>query len=159
MGRPHSFMDKEFNRNHYDPDDRIDFTPGQVFVVMPFGKPQMDKVYSVIKNECAKLNLSIKRVDENVGSGFILREITKLIEDAEFIIVDLTHERPNVYYELGYAHGVGNEDLDILLIAKKGTRIHFDISPLRIMFYESMTHLHSIIKSSMSEMIRKTRNK
>ena len=66
------------------------------------------------------------RVDENVGSGLVVGEITKLIEDAEFIICDLSLERPNVYYELGYAHGVGNEANDILLIAKEGTNLHFD---------------------------------
>ncbi len=30
-------------------------------------------------------------------------------------MVDLTNEKSNVYYELRYAHGVVNEDCDILL--------------------------------------------
>jgi hypothetical protein len=58
-----------------------------------------------------------RNMDEDEGSGFVLREITDLIERAELIICDLTRERPNVYYELGYAHGVGNEAMDILLVA------------------------------------------
>jgi hypothetical protein len=66
-------------------------------------------------------------VDETtVGSGFIIREITESIERAEFLVFDLSYERPNVYYELGYAHGVGNEAPEILLIAREGTSVHFD---------------------------------
>jgi len=98
-----------------------------------------------------------KRVDENTGSGFIVREITELIEKAEFIIFDLTNERPNVYYEPGYAHGVGNEALDILLIAREGTIIHFDIALLRIQFYRSTEHLRTIVFNNLKRMIQDTR--
>ena len=117
----------------------------------------MDDVYSAIKDECIKLNLRPVRVDENVGSGFIIQEIKDLIEQAEFIIFDLTKERPNVYYELGYAHGVGNEAHDVLLLAKEGAKLHFDIAPLRTQFYRSTEHLRSIVNTSLKEMIRVTR--
>lgn len=157
MGRKHTFMDEEFRRPDYDPYDSGSFEQGLVFVAMPFHGDEIRDVYSAIKDECSKIGLRARRVDENIGSGFIIREITDLIERAEFIIFDLTHERPNVYYELGYAHGVGNEPLDILLIAKEGTNVHFDIAPLRIQFYKTTEHLRSIIASSLKEMIQKTR--
>jgi len=157
MGRKHTFMDEEFGGLDYDPDDQGTFEPKIVFVAMPFLGDDVQDKYSAIKDECSKLELKAKRVDENVGSGFIIKEITELIEQAEFIIFDLTQERPNVYYELGYAHGVGNEPLDILLIAKEGTKIHFDIAPMRIQFYKTTEHLRSIVASSLIEMIRKTR--
>ncbi|HEX8599420.1 MAG TPA: hypothetical protein VF952_12995 [Chloroflexia bacterium] len=149
-------MDREFGHQDYDPRDQGDFEPNLVFVMMPFNE-DMDDVYSAIKGECSRLGLRAARVDENVGSGFIIREITDLIERAEFLICDLTYERPNVYYELGYAHGVGNEALDILLIAKHGTNLHFDISAQRVQLYKSTEHLRSIISHNLKEMIRRTR--
>jgi hypothetical protein len=151
-------MDEEFGRPDYDPYDQGSYERDLVFVAMPFHE-DMKEVYSAIKDECSKLGLRARRVDENVSSGFIIREVTELIERAEFIIFDLTHERPNVYYELGYAHGVGNEPLDILLIAKEGTILYFDIAPLRVRFYRTTEHLCSIIASSLQEMIRKTRRR
>ena len=157
MGRKHTFMDREFGRDEYDPNDQGEFIENLVFVAMPFLGEEFQEIYSAIKDECSKLNLFVKRVDENTGSGFIIREITELIEDAEFIIFDLTNERPNVYYELGYAHGVGSESLDILLIAREGTRIHFDIAPLRIQFYRSTEHLRSIVFNNLKRMIQETR--
>lgn len=150
-------MDREFRRPDYDPEDAGEFEPNTVFVIMPFTGEQMREAYSAIKDECSKLCLTAKRVDENVGSGFVIRETTELIEDSEFIICDLTNERPNVYYELGYAHGVGNESSDILLIAKEGTNLHFDIAPLRVQYYRSTEHLRLIVASSLKEMIRVTR--
>jgi hypothetical protein len=98
-----------------------------------------------------------RRVDENIGSGFVIREVAGLIERAEFIVCDLTNERPNVYYELGYAHGVGNEAMDILLIAKEGTALHFDIAPLRVQYYSSTEHLRAIVSSGLKAMITATR--
>jgi hypothetical protein len=121
---------------------------------MRFSGDESGDVYSAIKDECNKPGLNAKQVDENTGSGIIINEITQLIEDAEFIICDLTSERPNVYYELGYAHGVGNEPMDILLIAKEGT----DIAPSRVEFYGSTQHLRSIVSDKLKVMIRETRN-
>ena len=123
--RKHTFIDTEFNKDDYDPDDDGDYIENLVFVGMPFQGSEMDDVYAAIKDECLRLGLNPKRVDENVGSGFVIKEITELIEDAEFIIFDLTRERPNVYYELGYAHGIGNEGADILLNCKGRYRATF----------------------------------
>jgi hypothetical protein len=157
MGRDHTFSDKEFNTWNYDPEDRGEFEKNLVYVIMSFTGDDMRIVYSVIKDECQKIGLNAIRADEIIGSSFIYREITNLIERAEFIICDLSYERPNVYYEFGYAHGVGNENMDILLIAKEATKIHFDIVPLRINFYENSDHLREIINVNLKKMIEITR--
>lgn len=157
MGRKSTFYDQQFRGNDWDPEDPGEFEHGLVFVAMSFSGQEMDDVYSAIKDECVKLDLRPIRVDENVGSGFVIQEIKDLIEKAEFIIFDLSKERPNVYYELGYAHGVGNEAQDILLLAKEETTLHFDIAPLRVLFYRSIEHLRSIVNANLKEMTRLTR--
>jgi hypothetical protein len=157
MGRDSTFYDQQFRGSDYDPDDEGDFERNLVFVAMPFAGQDMDNVYSAIKDEFTKLDLRPVRVDENIGSGFVIQEIKNLIEKAEFIIFDLSEERPNVYYELGYAHGVGNEAEEILLLARQGTNLHFDIAPLRVQIYRSTENLRSIVRSNLKEMIRITR--
>jgi len=157
MGRKSTFYDEQFRGADWNPDDPGDFEPNLVFVCMSFSGQETDDVYSAIRDECNKLKLRPRRVDENVGAGFVVREITDLIERAEFIIFDLTNERPNVYYELGYAHGIGNEAMDILLLAKEGTKLHFNVAPLRVQYYRSAEHLRSVVSSSLKEMICATR--
>lgn len=138
--------------------DKESFEKGVVFVAMSFAQPGMDDVFSAIRDICRRMKLSPKRVDENLTSGFIILEVVNLIERAEFIIFDLTHERPNVYYELGYAHGVGNAPSNILLVAKQGTVLHFDIAALRVQFYDSTESLRIIVKNSLAAMLKATRN-
>jgi hypothetical protein len=158
MGRDSTFYDQQFRGKDWDEDDPGDFEKDLVFVAMSFTGQEMDDVYCAIKDECKKLRLNPLRVDEKIGSGFVIQEIKDSIEMAEFVIFDLSKERPNVYYELGYAHGVGNEAEDILLLAKEGSEIHFDIAPLRIQFYSSTEHLRKIVNKNLKEMIRVTRN-
>lgn len=153
MGRQSSFGDQQF----YGVTTNASFKQGLVFVIMSFDEKNSD-TYSAIKDECKKLKLRAVRVDEVGGSGIILRNIFNYIEDAEFLIVDLTDEKPNVYYELGYAHGVGNEDYDILLVAKEGTKLHFDIAPLTVHFYSSTEHLRRIVNEQLKMMIKFTRH-
>lgn len=154
-----SFMDRQFGLKR-DQDDRGDrFEPNLVFVIMSFGGQGMDETYSAIRDECDRLGLRALRADDNTGAGFIIKEIVEGIEGAEFIICDLTHERPNVYYELGYAHGVGNQPLNMLLIAKGETTLHFDIMPLRVRFYSSTEHLRAIISANLRQMMEQTRKR
>jgi len=129
------------------------YSPGKVFVAMAFSEvPEESKTYQAIVRACKKLNLSASRVDELAGSGHILIRIVDAIEDGEFLIFDLTKEKPNVYYELGYAHGVGNRPEDIVLIAKKGAKVHFDIMPLRILFYTSSRDLEKKLGSELKKL-------
>lgn len=157
MGDRHPFMSREFGRDDYDPDNPGSFKPDMVGVAMPFKGEEWDNVYAVIKEECVKLALKPQRVDEYVRSGIVIRDIAELIESAEFLIFDLSAERQNVYYELGYAHGVGNEADDILLIARQGTHLHYDIAGLRVHFYDSLDDLRAVLSRSLGVMIRATR--
>jgi hypothetical protein len=150
-------MSREFGREDYDPDDSGEYIEGLVGVAMPFKGKEWDEVYSLICDVCREMNLRPQRVDEYVRSGIVVRDIAELIEDSEFLIFDLSRERQNVYYELGYAHGVGNEASEILLIAEEQTELHYDIAGLRIHFYKSPKHLRSILSKALREMIRLSR--
>ena len=54
------------------------------------------------------------------------------------MIVDLTKERPNVFFEAGYAHGIGKTPI---YIAKEGTTVHFDVKDYPIITFKNMTKL------------------
>jgi hypothetical protein len=157
MGRKHSFISSEFRGDDYDSSDDGEFIPDLVGVAMPFKGPECDEAYERIKGACKTLGLRPERVDEYSRSGVVLRDIAELIENAEFLIFDLSYERQNVYYELGYAHGVGNEASDILLVAREGTKLHYDISGLRVHFYGSLDELHRIIENNLKKMIETAR--
>lgn len=146
-------MDREFNRRRYDDEDEGTYVPRLVFVMMSFVAQGADAAYTAIKSACDELHLNAVRIDDaHAGSGFIIRDVIEMIEAAEFLVCDLTDERPNVYYELGYAHGVGNEADDILLVARIGTKLHFDIAPLRVRYYVDHPELYEIVKEQMSIM-------
>jgi hypothetical protein len=95
-------------------------------------------IHSAIKRGCEAAGVRAHRVDEVEHSGAITRLILDHIERHRFLISDLTHERPNVYYEIGYAHGLKKE---VVLTAQKGTKLHFDISVYNVIFYSSGTEL------------------
>ena len=60
-----------------------------------------------------------------VGDFQISTQMMNMIALARLVIADLTHERPNVYFELGYARGIRKDRSD--LRRREGTQIHFDV--------------------------------
>lgn len=135
----------------------VTFKQRQVFVLMPMEGEDAEEIYRALKVACTTVDLIATRVDERVGARIIMQDIDRMMGEAEFLIFDLSKERPNVYYELGYAHGIGNHAENILLIAREGTRIHFDVAPLRVQFYRSTDHLQSLVASQLSAMKKVTR--
>lgn len=133
----------------------MQYIKNQVFIGMQFA--EMDDIYQVIKAACTENFLNPIRVDELTNSNSIIDDVKKLIEDAEFIIIDLTHNNANVYYELGYADGVGNEACDILLTAKIGTNLHFDTRHRRVNFYKDAYDLQNILKEKLPKFIEEGR--
>lgn len=106
----------------------------KIFVVMQF-TPQYNELYSnVIKPVCKDLALDAIRADETYEPGLIIADITRKIIEATVIIAEITPANPNVYYEVGYAHALNKPTI---LIAEKPTKIPFDVSPFRVLFYEN----------------------
>ena len=60
----------------------------------------------MIKPTCEKFGLTAIRVDDIYKSGLIINDIARSIEEASVIIADVTIDNPNVFYEVGYAHGI-----------------------------------------------------
>jgi len=110
---------------------------GLIFVLMSLN-PGLNQIYDEII-DAAKLfdkNLKILRIDQKLGDYPITKEILEYIECAELIVCDLTEEKPNVYYELGYARG---KSKTVIHCAKKGTNLHFDVKDFHTVFYENTT--------------------
>lgn len=94
-----------------------------VFVIMAF-RDDMEPIFEGIRHAGGALGLTVKRVKDLQGDYRITDQIIRMIDSARFVVADLTHERPNVYFELGYARGLGKT---VVTIAREGTAVHFDV--------------------------------
>ena len=136
--------------NNYEPDvllgqmrtllrhalDEEPIHPHFVFILMPF-KKEFDEIYKAIKSAGKLTNgkhLRIERIDKRLGDFDISDEILRSIRQSGLIVCDITSENPNVFYELGYARGIRKR---VVHCASEGSRIPFDISHFRHIFYKS----------------------
>ena len=117
------------------------------FVMMAMtNDSEFEEVYQIIKSECKEFDITAERIDEVHSSGLITDEILEKIDSSEYLIVDLSLERPNVYYELGYSHGIGKDSKKIILMAKRGTKRHFDIRNMRTILYNDHNDLRKKLR-------------
>ncbi len=113
---------------------------GYVFIAMPMSPKdqQLEDVLDGIKEAARKCGLNAERVDEAQSNERITDRILESIRKAEFVIVDLTNSRPNVFYEAGYAHGIGKIPI---YIAREGTKPEFDIKDYPVIFFGGIKQL------------------
>ncbi|NRT90897.1 hypothetical protein [Clostridium beijerinckii] len=110
------------------------------FVVMSFSENKVLKdAYELgIKATIKKCGYNCIRVDEIEHNRRITDKVIECIKSAKFIIADLTEQRPNCYYELGFAHALEKE---VIHLVKEGEVIHFDIKDYNFIVYSSITEL------------------
>jgi hypothetical protein len=117
------------------------------FIMMAMKKDDdLERTYQVIKEVCGEFDIRAERIDEIATSGVINDEVLEKIKESEYLFVDLTFERPNVYYELGYTHGLDKSNERIILMARKGTKLHFDIRNMRTIFYRNHEELRREVR-------------
>jgi hypothetical protein len=116
-----------------------------VFILMSMD-PQDDSlvdVHNAIRAECAAFGLDATRVDDIEHQDRITDQILQHIASAEFIVADLSGERPNVYYEVGYAHALGKRPV---LVRKRDTRLHFDLLVHNVPEYRNIAELQTTLR-------------
>ncbi len=88
------------------------------------------------------LTIDVVRVDEiHESKKEKIVAIKKMIEDADFIISDLTHYRPSVLWEMGYASALGKHIICMIYSAGKKKRdniidLPYDIRSLDVIEYD-----------------------
>ncbi|WP_157057007.1 TIR domain-containing protein [Herbaspirillum autotrophicum] len=115
-------------------DFRVSSVSATAFVVMEFTESFNDLYAQVIKPICEQFSVETLRADERYGPGSILTDIQKQIVESSLIIADITPMNANVFYEVGYAHALRKPTI---LLAQRGTKLPFDISGFRTIFYDN----------------------
>ena len=117
-----------------------DVIPGYAFIAMPMDPDDhsLIDVLEAVKDAATKCGVNVERIDEVQSNEPITDRILESIQRAEYIIVDLTHSKPNVFFESGYAHGLGKIPI---YFAKQGTKIEFDLKDYPVLFYRNLKEL------------------
>jgi hypothetical protein len=123
-----------------------------VLVVMSYAdRPELKDTYGTFRRICSTLGYTCERVTEKNAPTRILPEILERIRRAAFTIVDLTDLRPNVFYELGYADGLGGK---VIVTAKQGTELPFDVKDIPTILWESQEELGEDLRERIQSVVK-----
>jgi hypothetical protein len=140
--------DPEFDQQLSPQRDIVEqiFESGYVFIAMPMAgnNPAYDDVHDAIQEAAQGCGLNAERIDDVQTNERITDKLLESIKRAQFVVADLTDSRPNVFYEAGYAYGLGKIPI---YIARDGTHLEFDIKDYPIIFFSSMRELKTKLKA------------
>jgi len=97
----------------------------QAFVAMSFA-PELDSIWTdAIKKGIENAGYSVYRIDVKPHSDRIDTKIMTEIKNSRFLVADVTGQRQGVYFEAGYALGLG---LPVIWSCRKDDfkNVHFD---------------------------------
>ena len=92
---------------------RAERTKKYVFAAMPFEKKYDDVFFVAMSGAARALKVGCERIDQSPFVGDIVTAIRKKIAGAFAVIADLSQAKPNVLYEVGYAHALGKPTIHI----------------------------------------------
>lgn len=106
------------------------------FVIMPFSQEFRDIYELGIKGACQEVGIDCIRVDEQIFLQNIMEQVYGQIKKADVIVAEMTGRNPNVFYEVGYAHGLAKP---VILLTTESDDIPFDLRQ-----YSHVVHRRSI---------------
>ena len=74
------------------------------------------------------------KIDIKPHNNKIDDEIVASIRAARFVVADCTNNRGGVYYEAGFAHGLG---LPVIFMCRYGEQLHFDVRQYNCIFWNA----------------------
>jgi len=111
----------------------------KVFIAMWFDK-SMDVARNAIKAAVKDCGYSPFIMSEHEHNDQIVPELLRNIKESHFLIADLTGNRGGVYFEAGYALGLGKEVI-MTCRKNKAKSVHFDVAQISTIRWESEEEL------------------
>jgi hypothetical protein len=122
-------------------------TSNTVFTIMPFTEEFRD-VYASYNTVCNEFGFNAERTDESDSSERIIPRILGGIRGAAFVIADVTNPSVNVFYEIGFAEGMGKP---VIVSAKKGASLPFDIADIPVLYWSGQEELKEKLRRRVKE--------
>ena len=116
------------------------------YVIMPVGADQQfaDK-RSILQRVADKEGLTpFFPFDRTSNLTFDKERTLSVIRDSDFVLADLSMERPSCYFELGLAQALGK---DVYLIAQQDTDIHQAHGRGLTRFYKDLSSYEQVVSN------------
>jgi guanylate kinase len=125
-----------------------------IFILMSFDpkKPELVDYYEAMKRSIHNHDPSLRsiRLDELKGSFKISDTAKRKIQSCRLAIVDVTGNSPNVFYELGFAHGIKK---DCIITGHKDSPRMFYPGEYKNIIYDSATELEQKLGAELKGVI------
>lgn len=124
------------------------------FVSMPMNEEKYDCVDQIRNGTKASIELTGNKayyVDLDAHNGNLSDKIIEEIRNCKFLIADFTRQNTGVYFEVGYARGIGKT---VIYTCRQDdfANIHFDIKQIQFVVWTDETGL----KQKLREQIQKS---
>lgn len=127
------------------------------FIITPIGDENSEirkkadgLIEAIIKPVMNNLNYELIVPHEMMRPGSITTQVIDSILNAEMVIANLSGLNPNVMYELAVRHAVRKP---IVCLVEKTTKLPFDISQDRVIFYNDEFYSVESLKTDLSDMV------
>lgn len=123
-----------------------------VFVAMAFGRhgSAQETAFTKLFDEALKKAVEhcgyrVKRADSEPHNDYIMNKVIGDIRAAPFVVADFTRHRKGVYFEAGFARGLGKH---VIHCCKRSEfrRAHFDTSQIAHILWDNETDLYSQLR-------------
>ena len=134
------------------------YRPGTGFIMMwmDTARPELVDVVDAVKETFRRFDIAAVRADDIEHEGQITLRVLNEIRTAEFLFADLTGARPNVYYEVGFAHALRRP---VILFRQSGTGLHFDLAGYNCPEYTNMRDLKDKLCRRLESMTNRSAEK
>lgn len=121
----------------------------KVFIALSFGLDERKEVQRSIEEACRDSGFEATTVDKEHFQGGITDKIIAMINESKFVVADLTEHNNGVYFEAGYAEGLGRPV--IYTVRRSDTEnIHFDTKHLNQIRWDT----HDELKETLFDRVR-----